>query len=247
MKIFVLNLDRAKERRSVMVGRLAAAGLEAEFLPAVDGRLIDRATLPAGTETRLLPGEIGCYLSHLRFLQVVVERGLEHAIVLEDDVTISPDLLQVSAEVIAAGMQWDAVRLSALKPVRGIAVAELSHGRRLVLPNKSPSGAQAYLVSLAGARRLLDRLSVPRQAIDTALDAYWKSGLCIPIVTPCPVEEDELQPSTITANDAARLASAEPKTALRHWARVAEAQRRKITVYLMARKTKAARRQRHRT
>ena len=75
---------------------------------------------------------------------------------------------------------------------------------------------------------------MPRQAIDTALDAYWKNGLCIPIVTPCLVEEDQSQTSTITSNDTIRSASNKPKTVLRHWARVAEAQRRKITVYLLA-------------
>jgi glycosyl transferase family 25 len=233
MKIFVLNLERATGRRALMLARLQDAGLQAEILPAVEGLQVDRASLPAGTEPGLSAGEIGCYLSHLRFWETVVERGLDHAILLEDDVIVRPELLRVAGEIAELDLPFDAVRLSALEPVRGIPVAMLSGGTRLVLPNKNPSGAQGYLVSLAGAKRLLARLAVPRQPVDDAFDAYWKYGLCIPVVFPCLVEEDRSMDSTIGSG---RFGGGQRKSLRRHLARVAEAQRRKITVFLMARR-----------
>ena len=92
MKIFVLNLERAVERRQSMLQHLSGLGIEAEILPAVEGARLPPSSLPAGTDPRLSPGEVGCYLSHVRFWEIVVERGLEHAIVLEDDVLCSPRL-----------------------------------------------------------------------------------------------------------------------------------------------------------
>ena len=162
MKIFVLNLERAVERRQSMLQHLSGLGIEAEILPAVEGARLPPSSLPAGTDPRLSPGEVGCYLSHVRFWEIVVERGLEHAIVLEDDVRCSPAMLQVVADIVALGLPLDAVRLSALNPIRGQDITTLAGGTKLVLPNKNPSGTQGYMVTLEGARRLLQRLAVPR-------------------------------------------------------------------------------------
>ncbi|MDD3327073.1 MAG: glycosyltransferase family 25 protein [Zoogloea sp.] len=235
MKIFVLNLERALERRESMLQHLSSLGIEAEILPAVEGARLPASSLPAGTDARLSPGEIGCYLSHVRFWEIVVERGLEHAIVLEDDVRCSPSMLQVAEDVAALGMPFDAVRLSALNPIRGLDITTLPHGGKLVLPNKNPSGTQGYMVTLEGARHLLERLAVPRCPIDTALDAYWKHGLCIPLVSPSVVAED----AGIASSIEGRFGRRQRKTLGRHLARVAEAQRRKFSVFLMARRLRA--------
>ena len=243
MKIFVLNLARAADRRAVMLGRLQAMGWPAEILPAIDGARVDRKSLPADTAPGLSAGEIGCYLSHRRFWETVVERQLDHAILLEDDVIISPDLLRIAEEIAALALPFDAVRLSALETVRGIPMVTLSGGQRLVLPNKNPSGAQGYLVSQAGARRLLARLAVPKQPVDDAFDAYWKHGLCIPVVFPTLVEEDCSMNSTIGGG---RMGGDERNTLVRHLKRVAEAQCRKIAVFLMARRLCALARHRDR-
>ncbi|MBS0355641.1 MAG: glycosyltransferase family 25 protein [Proteobacteria bacterium] len=236
MKIFVLNLERAVERRALMQQRLAELGLEAEFLPAIDGARVDRGSLPAGAEQRLSNGELGCYLSHRRSWEIVVERGLALAVVLEDDVVLSPELPRVIAGIAGLDLPYDLVRLSSLGPVRGIPVAGLEDGRRLILPNKNPSGAQGYLVSQAGARRLLARLAVPQRPVDDEFDLYWKHDLCIPVVFPCVVEEDGGLASTIGA----RMDGHPRKTIGRHLARVIEAKRRKLAVFLLARRFRQA-------
>lgn len=235
MKIFVINMARATERRVTILRHLDELGLEAEILPAVEGAKIERSTLGPDAEPGLSAGEIGCYLSHIRFWQIVVERQLEHAIVLEDDVICEPAMMTVAEEIASLKLPVDAVRLSALQPIRGRTIARLSGGHSLLLPNKNPSGTQGYLVSLAGARRLLASLSIPKMPIDNALDAYWKQGLAIPVVFPCVVREDPAVASDIVG----RYRSDERKTLGRHLARVFEAQRRKITVFLLARRVRA--------
>ncbi|WP_346287144.1 glycosyltransferase family 25 protein [Zoogloea sp.] len=236
MHIFVINLERDGARRAQILSHLKGLGLDAEVLPAVEGAKLPPEALPAGTHPGLSGGEIGCYLSHVRFWETVVERGLPHAIVLEDDVHCRPDMLNVAEEAIATGLPFDALRLSALRPIHGKLLATLSNGVRLVLPTKNPSGTQGYLVSLEGARRLLEQLSVPRCPIDNALDLYWKYGLRIPLVSPSVVEEDASLASTIVG----RYGMNERKTVFRHLARVARAERRKWTVFFMARRLKAS-------
>lgn len=241
MHIFVINMARAADRRERIVSHLQDLGLEAEILPAIEGARVPPEALPPGTHPDLSPGEIGCYLSHVRFWEIVVERGLEHAIVLEDDVRCSPDLPGIVQQALASGTPFDALRLSALRPIHGETLTTLPAGTRIVLPNKNPSGTQGYLVSQEGARRLLECLAVPNCPIDDTLDLYWRFGLRIPVLTPTLVEEDPSLVSTIVG----RYGSDEPKTFMRHLARVAMSQRRKLAVKLMARQLRAEMR-RHR-
>ena len=228
----MLNLDRATQRRETMLDRLAVLGLESEILRAVDGRALGAADLPPGTEPGLSPGEIGCYLSHVNSWETVIQRQLPYAIVLEDDVILSANLMNVVEEITALGMPFDAVRLSALFPVRGIPVASLSGNMRLVLTTKPPSGAQGYLVSLDGAKRLRARLGVPKQPIDVALDRYWKYGLCIPVLFPPVVEEDSLLESTIVG----RIRDKYRETVIRRISHIAEKKCRKIAAFFIARR-----------
>ena len=235
MKIFVINLERAVERRERVLQRLHGLGIDAEILPAVEGESVDRSKLGAGAEPGLSAGEIGCYLSHVRAWQAVVEGSLDHAIILEDDVVCDPAMIRSANEIKALGLPLDAVRLSALQPIRGLTIAHLSGDRRLLLPTKNPSGAQGYMVSQQGVRRLLQKLQTPRLPIDDAFDVYWKHDLCIPVVSPSLVVEDRSFPSNI----AGRFGSDIPKSLGRHLVRIAESKRRKFLVFLMARRLQA--------
>ncbi|WKB54325.1 glycosyltransferase family 25 protein [Eleftheria terrae] len=191
LPIFIISLRRSTERRRAMQDRLHAAGLEGEFFDAVDGRVLDRAASPelAGAAA-LSNGEVACYLSHLGVWQRVAERGLSHALVLEDDVLLEPDLLPVLQALCARPLPYDLVRLSSLHKQVGKVVAELPAARKLVLPLKNPSGTQGYLLSHDGARRLLAAYARPERAIDSAVDNYWRHGLAVVMVAPPVVAED---------------------------------------------------------
>jgi len=230
-KIFLLNLERALQRREIMLQRLAVLGLEAELLSAVDGRMLDAADLPPGTEPGLSPGEIGCYLSHVNFWKTIIQREMPYAIIIEDDVIISPGLMPVVEEIIALRMPFDAVRLSALFPIRGIPVASLSGNAQLVLTTKPPGGCQCYLLSLSGARKMLSKLAVPKQPIDVAYDRYWMYGLCMPVLSPPVTEEDKSLESTIVN----RIRDTYRETVIRRMLHLAEKRVRKVAAFFMAR------------
>ena len=93
--IFVVNLDRAKSRWEHIQEVMHDADLEIERLPGVDGRQLTETELKTyATKLSLFfqpKGVIGCYLSHRKFWQYVVDRNLPSAIIFEDDVRLIPN------------------------------------------------------------------------------------------------------------------------------------------------------------
>ncbi len=123
------------------------------------------------------PGAIGCYASHLRaYKQIIAERA-GATLVLEDDADLDDDLVEVIRQTLAmlpAG--WDMVHLGqspryAVKPL-----AALPNGRRLVRYSRIPSGTVGYLISLAGARKMLDPAVQRFWAIDLDTRRSWLFG-----------------------------------------------------------------------
>lgn len=93
--IYVVNLDRSPERWASISKEIKKAGLDVIRLAAVDGKTLSDAQLRNVTTLMSLSlqprGVIGCYLSHRRFWQTVVDENLSEAIVLEDDVQLVDD------------------------------------------------------------------------------------------------------------------------------------------------------------
>ena len=93
--IFVLNLDRAPDRWLEAQSELGRFNLSIQRFSAVDGRKLTARELHANV-TRLaqaiLPkGVVGCFLSHRKFWQHVVDNNLSQAIIMEDDVLLVPN------------------------------------------------------------------------------------------------------------------------------------------------------------
>ena len=69
--IFYINLDHRTDRRSDMERQFKELNLEAERFSAV----------------KMTPGEFGCALSHIKCLEMALERGYENVLIVEDDMT----------------------------------------------------------------------------------------------------------------------------------------------------------------
>ena len=100
--IFVLTLEGAEHRRRTLVKRLDDQGLSYELFYGVDGRnglpeeyerLIDRQSAQENLGRPMGDAEFACALSHNRIYQKIVERGMSCAIILEDDITLSDQLV----------------------------------------------------------------------------------------------------------------------------------------------------------
>lgn len=103
--VYVINLERAEYRRRFALAQLARIGVTPIMAPAVDGRLLDLGKLieegiynPAKSEEafsrQLSLPEIGCSLSHYNVYRMMIERGDEAALILEDDALFLTDFTQ---------------------------------------------------------------------------------------------------------------------------------------------------------
>jgi glycosyl transferase, family 25 len=204
LPVFYINRDCDDDRRANIELALRAAGLAAERVPAIEG-----LSVPAGLNdfffdsgtlvSSLTPGEVGCYASHLKACEMITERGLDYALVLEDDALPPRDLRRTIKEVVSQlPNDWDVVHICGAPRRATKPLAELERGRTLVRYSRVPSGAYGYLISAAGARKFLTPIK-RYWPFDTDMQRPWLLALQIYGVTPRIVGHDDASPSRIIA------------------------------------------------
>ncbi len=204
----VVNLDRSPDRLSAMAASLGALGIAFTRVPAVDGRALP-ATVP-GVDPALyrrshgrdvLPGEVGCALSHLRALSLFLRSSHRHAVVLEDDALVTRAAADAVAALVAPGApdDWDLVKLAAHHARFGVPLRRLSGagspGLRLCAMPYRAAGSAAYLVDRAAAAALLAGLLPLRFPYDIAFERGWDFGLRVRAVLPPPVTTAPVAPT----------------------------------------------------
>jgi len=100
VKAFVINLDADTERMAFMSRQLDSLGIPYERYPAVRPEDVlpgeyDASAASLHRGHSLIPGEIGCAASHKRIYEEMLSRGLEYALVLEDDVELPVDFASI--------------------------------------------------------------------------------------------------------------------------------------------------------
>ncbi len=203
---FVINLPRDAERRDHMRGVLRAAGIDAEFVPAVDGRALgpedwaahyDRARCLRVYGLEMTASELGCYLSHYRLFERIVAEGMDVALIMEDDIEIAPGFGALVDELVAGPHQdWQVLRLFCSRPraaapsarkYEGRRLASLSNGYALYRLNVHVLGAGAYLIKRGAAARMLAYGRRAFMPIDQEMDRFWENGIVPYMVRPLPV------------------------------------------------------------
>ncbi len=206
LPIFVISLKRRTDRLRHMRALLAARGLEAEFVEAVDGMALTAEQRALYDRQRALnvygadmnPAEIGCHLSHLKVYQLIVERGVDTALVLEDDIDCDADFGELLDGVLARPRRdWLILRLQSIKGeiIKGDRPAtqgdrvETIRGRSLARVRTGVVGGCAYLIRREGARRMLSYAERPFMPIDQTMDRYWENGIAPYVLRPFPVRQ----------------------------------------------------------
>jgi glycosyl transferase family 25 len=204
LKIFVISLERAADRRRHMERLLEGLGVEAEFIPAVDGRALtasQRARYDARRarwhyRAEMTDSEIACYLSHYRCYERIANEGLPMALILEDDIAVGPQFLPVVQALAAqAEPEWSVVRLQTQrtrvsKPKSpkdaGSAIGDLPGGGLFRLGTHVLGGC-AYMMRRSAAETMLSYGLRIVRPIDQTLDRYWENGILPYVVRPFPV------------------------------------------------------------
>ncbi len=210
---YVINLARAPERWRHVSSQLAAASIPFQRIEAIDGKAL---SLPvAGFSPRsyaLLHGryanlfEVACYQSHLAAMAAFLASGDEHALILEDDVTVSADLAAIVGAARGHAGSWDILRLSTVNRGRWFPVIDIGGGASLGVAMTREKGAGGYMVNRRAAETFARRLVPMRLAYDIAFDLEYFYGLRALAVLPVPIRQKTGFKSQIQA-DVAKLPS----------------------------------------
>ena len=192
MKSFVINLNSSRDRLNCVSKQLNKLNVPFERIPAIYGEdlssdYLNDITYPIDhveSKTRftraLTKGEIGCFLSHRICWQLLVSSNEKRALILEDDIEISP---KASSYLRDANWLPENVHLCQLnvpydgmKGRIGFETLPIDEYIRLVRPlYPTPTGSFAYIISrevASEALRLSTKLPAP---IDNFLFSPWFS------------------------------------------------------------------------
>lgn len=205
LQAWVINLDRAPERLQRIAGQLERLGLPWQRLAAVDARALSpqqQAALDAPTYRRRhgmepVPGELGCYLSHVEVMRRFLAGDASFALILEDDVLLHDSLPAVLRGLTAHPGRWDMVKLSAVHSGTPQPCLEVAPGHQLAVMLSKCTGSSAYIVNRRAARAYLAGLLPMQLPYDHVFDQGWRFGLKVRLVTPTPCGHDEQIASTI--------------------------------------------------
>jgi len=204
--VLVINLDRSRDRWEALQARAAAAGFVPERVPAVDGNAIDPADWKdfAARRFRLwhgrypIGGEYGCYMSHMRALDRVIEVGWPFAVILEDDADFLADLVPRIEALARLDPAPGVVKLYNHRIKGFVAKAKTEAGDVVGRCIHGPLGsAMGYLVSLSSARTLRTALLPMFLPYDIALERGWAHGENV-LTTKAPLLRGAKSASTIS-------------------------------------------------
>lgn len=210
---WVINLDRDAERLQRIAQQLGPTGLNwtrqsavygRDLVPEEQARLLDRDAYRRkhGMEPAL--GELGCYLSHVAVMRALLASPHRAALVLEDDVLLTPALLPVLRGLMAHPERWDMVKLSQVHSGTPQPVLEVAPGHRLAVMLSRCTGSSAYLMNRRAAQAYLAGLLPMTLPYDHVFDQGWTFGLKVRLVTPTPCIHDEQIATTIATGGASR-------------------------------------------
>jgi glycosyl transferase family 25 len=171
MQIFYLNLDAETGRRAYMEAQFAETGLVAERIAAITPADLapDLIRQACDRTKRHWVGrpELACTMTHRLAWRAILERGLPMALILEDDVYLSRRLSELisAVELLCAGL--DVIRIETYQPRVRLGRADRRGDLDLREIHSVVWGCGGYIVTNAGARRLLGPLS----RIDVPVDA----------------------------------------------------------------------------
>jgi GR25 family glycosyltransferase involved in LPS biosynthesis len=178
---------------------MRALRVQSEILPAVDGRLLTaEATKAAYVRARYAPRypfalthpEIGAFLSHRAAWRRIVDDGLDHAVVFEDDAAIDPERLAALLDFLAAERaRWSYVLMPAAGLESGGALLARRDEATLIRPNSPPLRAIGQVVSREAAERLLAVTAPFDRPIDTFLQMNWMTGVTLLVALPTPIRD----------------------------------------------------------
>lgn len=202
LPILYINLDKDLERRQRMEQQLLELQLEGQRLPAVWWKDLTPEEQARHHRSELAQqqyfkplgnGEKGCYCSHLQAWQMLLNSDAPAMVIFEDDVQLRPQL-PATLEAIASLPigQWDLIKLYGRhkeKIASHCALRDLNV--QLITYRRVPSFATGYVISRAGAEKMLRTRTPFGRPVDVDMRFWFENDLRIYGISPSVITLDE--------------------------------------------------------
>ncbi|GGI77447.1 glycosyl transferase [Shewanella hanedai] len=195
--VMVINLDSSTDRWESMTKQCDLLGLSPQRVSAVRGSLLSEkeksdvyqlSSNLSKYDKILNDGEIGCYMSHIRCWELIVEQQLDFALVLEDDAILTEDMAKYVDKLAHTSSDWDYIKLSHGSKIKSaVDCMDLGDGLTLKKVLKLPSTTTGQLISLSGAKRLLSHAYPIARPIDMDIQYWFEKSLRCFVVSPFPI------------------------------------------------------------
>lgn len=201
MKIgaFIIHLGRAERRHAHIEALRAALPMPVHVVDAIDGASLSEAEKAAVYRPKLhrprypfalSDSEIGCFLSHRKAWQALLDSDFDAALVLEDDVELDLGPFTASLELASGAVgRGRLVRFpNRLHGDKGSVVIS-SNGSALIEPRRVGLGMVTLMLDREAAGTLLAQSGQFDRPVDTFIQMRWQHGVPIRAVRPSGVSE----------------------------------------------------------
>lgn len=196
---FIIHLQRATARRQQVDHLLKELPVKASVVDAVDGQAMSDDEIAShyvkelhrpAYPFALRKSEVACFLSHRKVWRMIVERGLDAGLIIEDDVALDVALFGRCFEMGKAACKGAAYVQFQTRPVKGaFRTVARGDGIDVVSPEITQLRTSAQLVSRETAEKLLNLSERFDRPVDTFLQMRWLTGITPVCVVPSGVSD----------------------------------------------------------
>jgi len=168
-EIFMINLDRRKDRFERMKYNMNLLGIDFKHVSAVDGKQLNPNYI-SENKIEMLPefsepyhgrpltyGEIGCFMSHYNIWKEIIDRDLDKVLVFEDDIRyeafFKPKLNHLLEELETIRDKWDLVYIG--RKILHNSVEDWLKGSEQLVHVDYTYWTLAYILTKKGAEKLI--------------------------------------------------------------------------------------------
>jgi GR25 family glycosyltransferase involved in LPS biosynthesis len=229
---FIIHLGRAEARKPQVDRLTATLPLPVNVVDAVDGLALGDREIEAVYRRHLhrprypfalRKAEIGCFLSHRKGWQAIIDRGLDAGLIVEDD--IEPDeklfgpALKLALETIRPG---DYIRFPYRSHTDSGAEVAKTGDVTLVEPAHVGLGMQVQLVGRQAAAELLKATETFDRPVDTTIQMRWLAKIRILAARPVSIRQiGHLLGGTVVQKKSKPLSEVLSREVKRAWYRLA--------------------------
>lgn len=201
LPIVFINLDRDAQRRELLQQQFKALSLQGHRLDAVwwtnlseeeQARWYSPVLNAKQYYKPLVNGEKGCYASHIKAWQQLLESDAPAMVVLEDDVQLLTDFGAAIRAIAQLEQGWDIIKLIGRPKEKIKAERQLTPTHRLIQYQRVPSSTAGYVISRAGAQKLLSSRVPFGRPVDVDIRFWFENDLQVFGVFPSVLGLDEL-------------------------------------------------------